>query len=248
MATALEGAGHLPRGGGSRTPEILRSRHVPLPLGSGSARRPSAGLHRLRHLRPLQAVVRIQRVAPDGLRRLRSAGRAIRHPDRTASGRHDGAEHRPLPRAAGQDRLLVRLEPRGAHLRPGLLPLDPVGVPADVRPLLLQRLAAGAAHLRTRRGLPQIRQRRAERRLHAGAALHRRGVEQLFGGRARTGAAELPTRLPGRHDGQLVPPAGNRACQRRGEGRSFGPRRFPRGTEAHEAVAAARDGLRPAHA
>ena len=43
----------------------------------------------------------------------------------------------PLPRAARQDRVLVRLGSRGAHLRPRLLQMDAVGVPQDVRLLLL---------------------------------------------------------------------------------------------------------------
>ena len=64
-------------------------------------------------------------------------GRAVRHPDRPAPRRHHRAEHRPLPRAARQDRLLVRLGPRGPHLRPCLLQMDAVGVPQDVRLLLL---------------------------------------------------------------------------------------------------------------
>ena len=41
------------------------------------------------------------------------------------------------PRAARQDRVLVRLGSRGAHLRPRLLQMDAVGVPQDVRLLLL---------------------------------------------------------------------------------------------------------------
>ena len=86
---------------------------------------------------------RLQRPASDGLRRLRPSGRTVRHPDGPASGRHHRAEHRPLPRAIGQNRLLVRLGPRSPHLRSGLLQMDAVGVPQNVRLLLLQRQAAG---------------------------------------------------------------------------------------------------------
>lgn len=71
-----------------------------------------AGLHvghplatRLGHLFALQTPQGIQRPAPDGLRRVRSSGRAVRHPDGTAPGRDDRAQHRPLPRAARQDRV-----------------------------------------------------------------------------------------------------------------------------------------------
>ena len=35
-----------------------------------------------------------------------------------------------------QDRLLLRLEPRNPHLRPGVLPLDAMGFPENVQQLL----------------------------------------------------------------------------------------------------------------
>ena len=44
---------------------------------------------------------------------------------------------------------LVRLGPRGAHLRPRLLPLDPVGLHPHVQILLQPRLAEGTAHHQT---------------------------------------------------------------------------------------------------
>ena len=44
------------------------------------------------------------------------------HPEKTTFQNID------LPRAAGQDRLLIRLGPGGPHLHARLLPLDPVGV------------------------------------------------------------------------------------------------------------------------
>ena len=248
MAAALERARHLPRRRRPRASQVLRPRHVPLPLGGRAPRRPSAGLHRLGHLFALQAAQGIQRAAPHGLRRIRPARRAVRHPDRAAPRRHDRAQHRPLPRAARQNRFFVRLGPRGAHLRPGLLQVDAVGVPRNVQPLLLQRHTAGTAHRRARRSLLQIRQRGAQRRLHRRDALHGRRVERQERSRERAGFAELPARLPRRHDGQLVSAAGHRARQRRGARRAFGPRRLPRRAEAHEAVAAPRHGLRPAYA
>ena len=52
------------------------------------------------------------------MRRLRTAGGAVRHTDGTAPGGDHRAEHQPLPRAAGQDRILVRLGQGGAHVRP----------------------------------------------------------------------------------------------------------------------------------
>ncbi len=75
-------------------PEAVRPGHVPVPVGRGPARRPPARLHRHRHLRPLPAHARPQRAAPDGLRRVRPARRAVRRRDRRAPARDDRAEHR----------------------------------------------------------------------------------------------------------------------------------------------------------
>ena len=61
-----------------RPAEAVRARHVPVPVRRRPARRPPAGLHRHRRLRPLQADDRPQRAAHDGLRRLRPARRAVR--------------------------------------------------------------------------------------------------------------------------------------------------------------------------
>ena len=135
----------LPRDGGHAEAEVLRAQHVPLPLWGGAARGPSARLHSIRHIRALQAAAGLQRIEPHGLRRLRPAGRAVRHTDGTAPGRDDGAEHQPLPRTAGQNRLLVRLGQGGAHVRPEVLPLDAVGVHQDVQLILRQRAAEGQA-------------------------------------------------------------------------------------------------------
>ena len=52
---------------------------------------------------------RLQRAAPDGLGRVRPAGRAVRPEDRHAPEDHDGEKRRTLPRAAPEARLLVRL-------------------------------------------------------------------------------------------------------------------------------------------
>ena len=65
----------------------LRHGHVPVPVRRRSARRPPAGLHRHRRLRPLPADARRQRAAHDGLRRVRAAGRAVRGADRPAPAR-----------------------------------------------------------------------------------------------------------------------------------------------------------------
>jgi leucyl-tRNA synthetase len=57
---------------------VLHPRHVPVPERRRAARRPPGRVHRDRHPRPLQADERVPRAAPDGLGRLRAAGRAVR--------------------------------------------------------------------------------------------------------------------------------------------------------------------------
>ena len=54
---------------------------------------------------------------PDGLRRLRPARGELRDQDRHPPGRDDAGQHRPLPRADQEPRLLLRLGPRGLDLR-----------------------------------------------------------------------------------------------------------------------------------
>ena len=85
-------------GGGRR--EAVHPRHVPVPVGLRPARRPPARVHRHRRVRPLPAHGRAQRAVHDGLRRLRTARRAVRRADRPAPGRHDGRQRRQLPQAA----------------------------------------------------------------------------------------------------------------------------------------------------
>ena len=71
-----------------RPAEAVRARHVPVPQRHRPARRPPAGLHRHRRLRPVQADDRLQRAVHDGLRRVRPARRAVRGADRPAPGDH----------------------------------------------------------------------------------------------------------------------------------------------------------------
>src|SRR3954451_7131897 len=58
--------------------EDLRARHVPLSIRFRPPRRASTGLHRYRHLQPLQTDDRPQRDVHDGVRRVRSTRRAVR--------------------------------------------------------------------------------------------------------------------------------------------------------------------------
>ena len=96
--------------------EAVRARHVPVPVGRRAARRPPAGLHRHRRVRPLQADDRPQRAAHDGLRRVRPARRAVRRRDRAAP-----ARSRPSSNVATYRRQLRRLglaTTRAAACRP----------------------------------------------------------------------------------------------------------------------------------
>ena len=122
------------------------------PYPSG-ARGTSIGIHRFGHLCPLQTPARFQCPEPHGIRCLRPAGRTICHTDGTAPRNHHRQQYQPLSRAVGQDRFLLRLEPRNPHLRPGILPLDAMGFPKDVQQLLLQLLRIGKTHRPTDRAL-----------------------------------------------------------------------------------------------
>ena len=112
MAGPLGSQGHLPHAAEDRSveTEVLRARHVPLPVGRRPARRPSRGLHRDRHRRALQAHARLQRAAPDGLGRVRPAGRAVRDRDGRRTRAITTARNiDTLPRPAASARLLLRL-------------------------------------------------------------------------------------------------------------------------------------------
>ena len=73
------------------------------------------------------------RAAPDGLRRVRPAGREPRDQDGRAPARLDGEVDRPVPGAAAPLGPVDRLVARVRHARAALLPLDAVAVPGAVR-------------------------------------------------------------------------------------------------------------------
>ncbi|CAA9532890.1 MAG: Leucyl-tRNA synthetase, partial [uncultured Thermoleophilia bacterium] len=128
------------RRGVRRPAEELRARDAPVPLG----RAPHGARHELHHGRrrlPLPPPERVPGAAPDGLRRVRAERRERRHPHRRAPGRGDAPEHRHDPLPDAPHGLVDRLEPRARDVRPALLPLDAVDLPAaaGTRPRLQAR-------------------------------------------------------------------------------------------------------------
>ena len=113
--------------------QVLRARHVPLPLGRRPARRPLRGLHRDRHHHALEAHAGLERAAPDGLGRLRPAGRELRHQARRAPARDHRAGDRELPPPDRLGRLRLRLGARDQHHRSRLREVDAVDLPAAVQ-------------------------------------------------------------------------------------------------------------------
>ena len=110
--------------------QVLRARHVPLPFGRGPARRALRGLHRHRRHHPLEADAGVPRAASDGLGRLRSAGRELRHQARRPPARHHRGGDRQLQAADRLRRLRLRLGPRDRHHRSRLHEVDAVDLPA----------------------------------------------------------------------------------------------------------------------
>ncbi len=113
-------------------PQQVRARHVPVPL-----RRPAHGSRRgvraRRRRRAVLGAARLQRHAPHRLGRLRPARRERRHQARPGPARLDLRQHRAAEGVDAALRVLLRLGPRAADVRPGVLQLEPVAVPALLR-------------------------------------------------------------------------------------------------------------------
>ena len=158
--------------------EGLRARDAALPLGR-APRRPSEELLDRRRDRPFPPPQRLPGDPPDGLRRLRPAGREQRDQDRHPSARGDRGLDRRLPRAVPRLGRLDRLVARGLQPRARLLPLDAVDLPAPLRARpRLPRRGAGAVVPRRPDG---ARQRAGDRRplralRHAGRVARPRAV------------------------------------------------------------------------
>src|ERR1035438_7176020 len=132
-----------------RQAEVLRSGDAALPQRH-AAHRPHTQLFDRRCAGPLQVDAWLQRAAPHGLGRLRTAGGERRHRQPAAAARVDHAEYRRDEEDPSPLRLQLRLGPRSLHLRARVLSLEPVVLPED----------AGA-----RPSLPQARPRSEERRV-----------------------------------------------------------------------------------
>ena len=123
VAAPLEGVRRLPRREPGRArirrqeAEVLRPRHVPVPLGLGPPRRARGRVHRHGHRRAEEAHGGLQRPPSDGLGRVRPARRAVCDPDRQAPARDHRGEHEELSSTARSARALVRLVPRPRHER-----------------------------------------------------------------------------------------------------------------------------------
>ena len=147
-----------------RPPQVLRARHVPLPVGRGPARRPLRGLHRDRHHHALEAHAGLQRAAPDGLGRLRPARRELRHQARHPPARSTtAAGDRQLPPPDRLGRLRLRLGARDQHHRSRVREVDAVDLPAAVqaRPGLRGHRRRSTGARRARPASPTKRSARA---------------------------------------------------------------------------------------
>ena len=180
--------------------------------------------------RPLSPDARRQRLPADRVRRLRAARgeRGDQEPDQPA--RVDDGEHRHDAAPAADDGRRLGLDGRGRHLRPRLLSLEPVAVPAVPRAgarlsrglpgrLVPQRRDARARAGRGRRPpLLVLRREGGERALASGTCGHRlRGrAARLSGvvGRTRSGSCRrTDRRSTGAEivfDSTTAPPRGRR--------------------------------------
>ena len=113
-------------------PERVRARDAALPLGR-AAHGPHEELRGRRCGRALPPPQRLPRPPPDGLRRVRAAGREPRDPHRRAPARLDRGVDRRVPGPDAPVGHLHRLVARVRHARAALLPLDAVAVPAAAR-------------------------------------------------------------------------------------------------------------------
>ena len=150
-----------------------------------------------------------------GLRRLRAARRAVRRADRAAPPRV-----RPRRNIVNMRRQLRRLglgyDERRSYRddRPGVLPLDPVDLPADLRRVVRPRAAADGGRGRSASWRPRSRRRRGTAPARAAGRLGR-PRPRPSARRARRHRLAYTRRGAG----QLVPGAGHGAGERGGHRR-----------------------------
>ncbi len=109
--------------------QVLPADDVPVSVGR-PAHRPLVHRHPVGRARALPADARLQRLLPDRLRCLRPARGERRHQERRPPVHLDDGQHREHAPPVPDDGRHVRLGRGGRHGRPGVLPLEPVAVPA----------------------------------------------------------------------------------------------------------------------
>ena len=130
MAAALGGARAIRHGPGRREQaQVLPADDVPVYVGQPAYRALVREVADRRD-RALPPHERRERLPADRLRRLRAAGRERRDQEQDQPPPVDAEERREHAPPAAHDGRHLRLEERGRDLRPGLLPLEPVDIPA----------------------------------------------------------------------------------------------------------------------
>ena len=204
--------GEAAGGGGRPAPgpqRVLHAHDVPVPVGRPPARRARPQLHPGRRALPVPAHARQAGVEPHGLGRLRPAGRERRHPARGAPARLDAREHPRHEAAVPALGHPLRLVEGDRLLQPGLLPLEPVAVPAHARAgPRLQEEGAGQLVPELPHGARQRagRRRRLRALRHGGRAARPRAVVLPHHRLRRPSArrARRPARLAGEGQGDAA--------------------------------------------
>jgi hypothetical protein len=132
MAEGLVRARDIRSARGARTPEVLLPRDVSLPVGPHPHGPRPQLFDRGRH-RPLSHDEGRKRPPPHRLGRAGDARRERGHQVRRPPPDLDDGQHRPHADPAPADGLRLRLVARGQLLPAGLLQMEPVDLPQDVR-------------------------------------------------------------------------------------------------------------------
>ena len=150
------------------------------------------------------AHARLRRAAPDGVGRVRTAGRAARDRDRHASSGHDGEQHRDVQAPAQDARLQLRLVARDRHHRSRTTYAGRSGSSCSCSERGLAYQADSARQLvpRARHG---ARQRRSHRRQERARRPSRRSARRSGSGccgspRTPIGSPRISTLSTGRED------------------------------------------------